>query len=105
MIGKFLFVRTGNLDTLWTHLGLLGVRLFAGCTMAFAHGVNKIPPTEMFISYVDRIGLPSAFLFAWLAGLSEFVGGILVALGLLSRPASMMLMITMFVAAFWGPCQ
>ena len=81
-------------------LGLATLRIFAGLAMALAHGIGKVPPTEDFIQGVGELGFPTPFLFAWLAGISEFFGGLLMAAGLLTRPAALMVLGTMFVAAF-----
>lgn len=81
-------------------LGLLVLRVFAGLGLALAHGLGKIPPSERFISGVIEMGFPLPGVFAWAAGLSEFVGGILLAIGLLTRPAAFFVLVTMFVAAF-----
>ena len=75
---------------------LRGVGLF----MALGHGIKKVPPSEGFISGVGAMGFPAPELFAWLAGLSELGGGLLITLGLLTRPASAAIAITMLVAAF-----
>lgn len=80
--------------------GLLFFRAAVGLTMAFAHGLGKIPPKEGFIGYLAKIGFPSAELFAWMAGMSELVGGIFLAVGLATRLSSASLAITMSVAAF-----
>jgi putative oxidoreductase len=80
--------------------GLLALRVFVGLALAFAHGINKIPPAERFVSGVADLGFPAPFAFAWAASLSEFLGGILLALGLLTRPASFFLLATMLVAGF-----
>lgn len=82
------------------HVGLLFLRIFAGLAMAFSHGWGKIPPSEKFIAGVAKLGFPAPDFFAWAAGLSEFAGGILIAIGLFTRPSSFFLAITMFVAAF-----
>ncbi|MCB0357949.1 MAG: DoxX family protein [Bdellovibrionales bacterium] len=100
MINKFLFSTGEHINHLTSHLGLLFLRLFAGLTMAFAHGVDKIPPHEQFIGFLDSMGFPVPFMFAWMAALAEFVGSLLVALGLLTRPAAFTVMTTMLVAAF-----
>src|SRR5690606_10542741 len=81
-------------------LGFLVLRLFAGLVMAFAHGLGKIPPAPGFIGAVSGLGFPMPELFAWAAGLSEFLGGILIALGLLTGSSALFLGFTMLVAAF-----
>ena len=81
-------------------LGLLLFRLFVGLALAWGHGINKLPPSEGFLSGVVEMGFPAPVLFAWAAGIAEFVGGHLIALGLLTRPAALFAAITMSVAAF-----
>jgi putative oxidoreductase len=80
--------------------GLLILRIMSGLFIAFAHGINKIPPSEGFIKLVSSMGFPFAVFFAWMAALSEFAGGLLLILGLFIRPSTFMLSITMLVAAF-----
>lgn len=80
--------------------GLLILRLLAGFALAFAHGINKIPPTEGFIGGVEALGFPFPVFFAWAAGFAEFVGGICLAVGLLTRPASLLIAFTMATAFF-----
>lgn len=82
------------------NLGLLLLRFGAGITMAFAHGINKVPPSQNFIGYVAKIGFPMPDLFAWCAGLSELVAALFIAIGVLSRPSALSLVFTMGVAAF-----
>lgn len=89
-----------NFNTKYDDLALTVLRVFIGLTMAFSHGLGKIPPDEMLIGGVSALGFPAPELFAWLAGLAEFAGGVLLALGLLTRPAAAFVMITMLVAAF-----
>ena len=79
-------------------VGLLLMRLVFGLTMAFAHGAKKVPPADGFISGVESMGFPIPAFFAWSAGLAEFAGGFLIALGLTSRPAAFFLLQTMLVA-------
>jgi putative oxidoreductase len=81
-------------------LGLLVLRAFAGLAMAFAHGLKKIPPADGFINAVGGLGFPLPFVFAWSAGLAEFAGGLLIAVGLYTRYAALFLGFTMAVAAF-----
>ncbi len=79
---------------------LLLVRIVFGLSMAFAHGVGKVPPSEGFTGYVGSLGFPLPGFFAWAAGLAEFVGGIFIALGLLTRVSGFFLLQTMLVAVF-----
>lgn len=95
---KFLFGGISSLP-LAVEVSLLCARLYAGLTMAFAHGIHKMPPPDGFVDGVGNLGFPIPILFAWAAGLSEFLGGILLAIGLLVRPATLFLLITMGVAA------
>lgn len=81
-------------------LGLLLLRLIAGPALAFAHGIGKLPPTERFVAGVAEMGFPAPVLFAWAAGIAEFAGGLLLAVGLLTRPAAFLIVFTMAVAAF-----
>ncbi len=83
-----------------TDLGLLVLRLGFGLTLAFAHGLGKIPPSDGFIEGTAGMGFPLPVLFAWAAALSEFLGGLLIAVGLATRPAAVFVGITMAVAAF-----
>jgi putative oxidoreductase len=81
-------------------LGLLLFRLFVGLTMAFSHGLGKIPPSEQLIAGVASMGFPMAVAFAWAAALSEFIGALLLASGLFTRLSSAFIGITMAVAGF-----
>ena len=86
-------------------LGLLFFRLVIGLSIAFSHGIGKVPPSDGFVSAVASMGFPLPLMFAWMAGLSEFLGGLLIALGLFARPAAFFLLQTMIVAVFilhWG---
>ncbi len=81
-------------------LGLLIGRVMFGLIMAFAHGMGKVPPSDMLVDGVAGMGLPLPGLMAWAAGLAEFAGGILIAVGLFTRPAAVLWVVTMAVAAF-----
>ena len=89
-----------HMPTRMGDIGLLCTRLFFGLSMAFAHGVNKIPPSDKWVQKVADLGFFMPEFFAWSAGLSELLGGILIALGLCTRGSSLFLLITMLVAAF-----
>lgn len=83
-----------------TDLGLLVLRVGVGLALALAHGLGKLPPSERFIEGVAEMGFFLPVVFAWAAALSEFVGGLLVALGFLTRPAAVFAGFTMAVAFF-----
>ena len=68
--------------------------------MALGHGLGKIPPSERFVNGTAEMGFPLPEFFAWSAGGAEFGGGLLLALGLLTRPASFFIGCTMLVAGF-----
>ena len=57
-------------------------------------------PQDWFVKDVEDMGFPLPFLFAWLAVITEFFGGILLMLGLFTRPAAAMNVVVTFVAAF-----
>jgi len=80
--------------------GILFLRIFIGLFIAFGHGINKIPPAPAFINLVSGLGFPFPEFFAWMAGISEFFGGLFLAVGFLTRPSSFFLSITMLAAAF-----
>jgi putative oxidoreductase len=83
-------------------IGALILRVFAGLALALAHGIGKMPPSEQFIRVVAEMGFPSPEAFAWAAGIAELAGGLLLAIGLLTRPAAIVIAITMLVAAILG---
>jgi putative oxidoreductase len=83
-------------------LGLLFLRLFAGLALAFAHGINKLPPSERFVGRVAGFGFPAPEVFAWLSGFAEFGCGILVAIGLLTRPAATIIVGNMVVVVLFA---
>ncbi|WII73507.1 DoxX family protein [Bdellovibrio sp. 22V] len=89
-----------NYNTKQDDLALAMLRVFIGATMAFSHGLGKIPPPEMLVQGVSSLGFPMPEMFAWSAGLAEFVGGLLLAIGFLTRPAAAFVVFTMGVAAF-----
>ncbi|MFM9997204.1 MAG: DoxX family protein [Phycisphaerales bacterium] len=88
-----------------TDLGLLGLRLVVGFT-GFYHGAGKLfgifggPGIEGFTGFLRSLSVPMPGVSAWLAALAEFVGGIMVALGVYPRLAALPFAFTMFVACF-----
>jgi putative oxidoreductase len=94
---SFLFPGT-SLDSDAAHAGWLILRVFTGLALALAHGLGKIPPSDGFISMIGNLGMPAPALFAWLSGIAEFVGGLLLAIGLFTRLASLFIVGNMTVA-------
>lgn len=84
----------------YTDAGLLVLRLGTGLFMAFGHGLGKLPPSDGLIENTGKMGFPLPVFFAWMAGLSEFLGGLFIALGLFTRPAAFLWICTMSTAAF-----
>jgi len=82
-------------------LGFLVMRAGAGIMMA-THGYGKIFGGRMegFTTGVAEMGFPAPGFFAWLAALSELVGGVCLALGLGTRISAVLIGGTMVVAAF-----
>jgi putative oxidoreductase len=87
-------------------VGLLILRIGIGGMMALGHGWGKIfgdsgfGPSQQLIGGVRAMGFPAPTLFAWLAALAELAGAIMVAFGILTRPAALALTFNMMVAAF-----
>lgn len=81
-------------------LGLLIYRLFFGLTMAFAHGWMKLPPSQQLIDGVGAMGFPAPLFFSWCATLAEFIGALLIAVGLLTRLSAATIALTMAIAGF-----
>lgn len=81
----------------------LALRLSAG-TIFVAHGAQKLFGSfggnglEGTGQWMASIGLEPGYLMALAAGSAEFFGGIALLLGLLTRPAALMLALTMLVA-------
>lgn len=83
----------------------LPLRLIAGVIFS-AHGAQKL--FAWFGGYgldgtgqwMESIGLAPGFIMALLAGSAEFFGGILLIIGLLTRPTAFVLAITMIIAIF-----
>jgi putative oxidoreductase len=86
----------------WTKdIGLLWLRVLTGAGIAY-HGYGKVFGGYMdrFTEGVAKLGFPMPEYFAWAAAFSEFGGGILLVLGLLTRWSALAVFGTMSVAAF-----
>jgi putative oxidoreductase len=77
-------------------IGLLILRLTVGLIMT-AHGAQKLvgwfdgPGIENWSSIMGRMGVRPAAFWAWLNALAEVVGGLMLAIGLLTPVAAAML--------------
>lgn len=93
---KQLITSTSGIDT-------LPLRLAAGVIFS-AHGAQKLfgwfggYGLDATAGWMASIGLEPGLLMAALAGGAEFFGGVLLIIGLLVRPAALMLAVTMIVA-------
>lgn len=81
-------------------------RVFIGVCFV-VHGLGKLGlvgtgDMEGFVAWLQELGVPRAALQARLAMLSEIGGGSALALGLLTRPACLLLIFTMITAARIG---
>ncbi|MCA9510536.1 MAG: DoxX family protein [Myxococcota bacterium] len=87
-------------------LALLVVRLFIGpCFVVHALGKLGVVGSgslDGFAAWLADLGVPFAALQARMAMLSELVGGVLLAVGLFTRPAALVLIFTMLVAGTVG---
>ena len=97
MLKQILFGGEAGLSPL-ANAGLTLLRIFTGVALAFSHGIGKLPPSEQFIGGAANIGFPAPTVFAWAAALSEFLGGIFLALGLFTRISSFFIVCTMLTA-------
>jgi putative oxidoreductase len=79
-------------------LGSLELRLLVGAIM-ISHGYQKVVPSgalHNFIRMVTHMGLPAALGYA--AAFTEFFGGMLILVGLLTRVVSLLVIADMAVA-------
>ncbi len=86
-------------------VGPLLIRSITGVVLAF-HGSQKLfgwfggYGIKGTAGFFEQLGIPFPTLSVIMAGSAEFFGGLLLILGLASRPVAAVLAFTMFVAAF-----
>jgi len=86
-------------------LGLLAMRLMLGAVFVF-HGSQKLFGAfggyglDGTAGFMENLGLPLPYLSALSAGLTEFLGGLGLAAGVLPRLSGLGLTVTMLVASF-----
>jgi putative oxidoreductase len=100
------FLLGGNQqNSISQNIGFLVLRFFVGlalCTVfeKFFPKNGIWGPQEWFIQDTANMGFPFPTFFAWVAALSEFFGGILLMLGLFTRPAALLNVMVTFTASF-----
>jgi putative oxidoreductase len=87
-------------------LALLVARVAIGVCFV-THGLGKLGLVGTgnlpgFVAWLKQLGVPHAEIQARMAMLSEIAGGSLLALGLFTRPACLLLVVTMLVAGRIG---
>lgn len=83
-----------NIDPDWAPLVL---RLALGVALAF-HGYPKIfKMKEQFAGWLESMGFKPGLFWAWLVGLTEFVGGIMIAVGFLTELVALAVVIQFLV--------
>ena len=116
---KKLLLGAEALPTRWADAALLLFRLHIGLSIAIGAGWGKLgslysasevsqlaatapAPPDWFVQQVAGLGFtqPSPYFWAWLACWGEFAGGLLLALGLLTRLSALQLAFQFFVVAF-----
>lgn len=86
-----------------TDIGLMFIRLVVGAVFLY-HGSQKLfgmfdgPGLDGFAQYLGQLRIPMANIAALVSGAVEFVGGLLVLLGLFVRIATIPMVINMLVA-------
>ena len=92
-IKKYLFGADSD-----ANVGLLILRVFIGGAL-LTHGWGKMfGGLEQFSGFVASLGVPAPQVMAFLAAFAESFGAILLAIGLLTRPAAFLIVATMAVA-------
>jgi putative oxidoreductase len=77
--------------------GLAVLRVVAGLLLVALHGLGKVPPQEGFVGWIGSMGFPAPLAIAWLAAFNEVIGATLLAIGLLTRPAALLLVVHFMV--------
>lgn len=82
-------------------VGQLLLRLICGLGM-MTHGYGKVFESHAagLIEFATKQGWPVPFVWGWAGSLSEFFGGLFVAVGLLTRGSAFFIACTMGVAVF-----
>lgn len=88
----------------WEEFAYLLLRVAAGAIL-IPHGMQKLfgsfggPGMNGFIGLLQKVGYPMPAVWGWLIALLEFGGGILLVIGLFTRPVAVLVLIFMLEAA------
>ncbi|WP_018261671.1 DoxX family protein [Methylobacterium sp. WSM2598] len=102
---RYLIPAFGRLYDRLSDVAWLVLRVTVGASL-IPHGMQKLfmafngPGMDKFIASLAGRGFPAPTLMGWLVALTELVGGTLLALGLLTRPAAAAVFVFMMVAVF-----
>ncbi len=89
-------------DKVWTDEALLLLRLVLA-TVFIMHGYDKLfgdLTVAGFAGFLTQLNVVYPTFFAWVVSLVEFFGGIAVLLGILTRPAALLIAIDMAFAFY-----
>ncbi|MDO6472347.1 DoxX family membrane protein [Maribacter sp. 1_MG-2023] len=109
-----------KVDALLPNVLILIPRAITGYLLSFVFAINKFGTpwtpasvglayfevSDWFVALVTQFGIPFSFmpeLFAWSAGLTEALGGILLILGLNTRMTAFFITVTMFTTIVCRP--
>jgi uncharacterized membrane protein YphA (DoxX/SURF4 family) len=67
---------------------------------AVRHFQDAFSPAEGFVGHIGGLGFPVPEAFAWMSGFAEFGGGLLLAIGLLTRPAALLVAVHFVIVTF-----
>lgn len=77
--------------------GLLILRVALGVVFAI-HGYMKLSGIDATAGFMEMIHIPLPGLFAWVVGLTEFIGGLMLILGVYAKTAATLTSFTMIIA-------
>ena len=92
-----------NRNPIVNDIGLMLIRMIVGIVFVF-HGAQKLfgwfdgPGIEGFAGFLEQLEVPQPLLNAYLTGIAEFLGGLLLFVGLVTRLAAIPPLIVMVVA-------
>lgn len=88
------------METLLIGLALLALRIGVGVEL-LVHGWPKIKSPGTIAGFLGQMGMKPPAFWAWVTALVEFLGGIALIIGLLTRPAALLVTIEFLVIAFY----